>query len=111
MANDDLISRQAAIDAVEFGITYVQAINIETGEVRDLFATTNKELKKAVERINNLPSAERRGRWEDVEHAPNGLLYATCSVCGKRQTVETTNYCGNCGSFNGEGEENAELQR
>lgn len=44
------------------------------------------------------PSAERRGRWEDVEHAPNGLLYATCSVCGKRQAVECTNYCGNCGA-------------
>lgn len=48
--------------------------------------------------ISMLPSAERRGRWEDVEHAPNGLLYATCSVCGKRQTVEATNYCGNCGA-------------
>ena len=41
---------------------------------------------------------ERRGRWEDVEHAPNGLFYATCSVCGKRQTVEAVNYCGNCGT-------------
>lgn len=43
-------------------------------------------------------SAERHGRWEDVEHAPNGLLYATCSVCGKRQTIEFTSYCGNCGA-------------
>lgn len=42
--------------------------------------------------------AERRGRWEDVALAPNGLLYATCSVCGKRQTTEATNYCGNCGA-------------
>lgn len=41
---------------------------------------------------------ERTGRWEDVEHAPNGLFYATCSVCGERQTIETTNYCGNCGA-------------
>lgn len=40
----------------------------------------------------------RHGRWEDVEHAPNGLLYATCSVCGKRRTIEATNYCGNCGA-------------
>ena len=43
-------------------------------------------------------NAERRGRWENIEHAPNGLLYATCSVCGKRQTVEAVNYCGNCGA-------------
>lgn len=42
--------------------------------------------------------AERRGRWIDIEHAPNGLFYATCSVCCERQTIETTNYCGNCGA-------------
>lgn len=39
-----------------------------------------------------------RGNWVDVEPAQNGLLYATCSVCGKRQTVEAVNYCGNCGT-------------
>lgn len=44
------------------------------------------------------PSAERLGLWEDIEHAPNGLMYVTCSVCGKRQTVEFTSYCGNCGA-------------
>ena len=41
---------------------------------------------------------ERRGRWENVEHAPNGLLYATCSVCGKRQALEAMNYCPSCGA-------------
>lgn len=41
---------------------------------------------------------EQRGRWENIEHAPNGLLYATCSVCGKRQTIESVNYCGECGA-------------
>lgn len=40
----------------------------------------------------------RYGRWEDVEHAPDKLLYATCSVCGKRQTIESMNYCGECGA-------------
>ena len=52
--------------------------------------------------IDEQPTADvlevKHGRWEDVEHAPNGLLYATCSVCGKRQTVEAVNYCGNCGA-------------
>lgn len=59
-------------------------------------------LRWVCEEIDDAPYAEvaptQVGRWEDVEHAPNGLLYATCSVCGKRQTVETTNYCGNCGA-------------
>lgn len=30
---DDFISRQAAIDAVCFGITHARAINVETGKV------------------------------------------------------------------------------
>ena len=76
---DDLINRQAAIEAV-----------------RGRFSMPVDNL--IVEVIGNLPSAERRGRWEDVENAPNGLLYVTCSVCGKRQTVEAGNYCGNCGA-------------
>lgn len=63
--------------------------------------------------VYQLPIADvqevRHGRWIDVEHAPNGLLYATCSVCGKRQTIEATNYCGNCGSFNGKDNLNEKL--
>lgn len=54
----DLISRQDAIDAAEFGITYAKAVDKNTGEVINLFEESNKELKKAVERIKNLPSAE-----------------------------------------------------
>lgn len=56
--SSDLISRQAAIDAIEFGITYVRAINKETGEVKELFQEGNNELRKAAERVNGLPSAQ-----------------------------------------------------
>lgn len=84
--DNDLISRQAAIGYACSGL--IRRIDdedwIRVAEVR--------------ESLKEMPSAERRGRWEDVEHAPNGLLYATCSVCGKRQTVEAVNYCGNCGT-------------
>lgn len=55
---DDTISRAAAIEAVEFGITYAKAINKETGEITELFAQENKELRKAAERIRQLPSAQ-----------------------------------------------------
>ena len=55
---EDTISRQAAIDAVEFGITYAKAIDIKTGEVRELFKESNEELMKAAERIKQLPSAQ-----------------------------------------------------
>lgn len=42
--------------------------------------------------------AERRGMWVDIEPAPHNLLYATCSVCGERQTIEVANYCPMCGA-------------
>ena len=40
----------------------------------------------------------RHGRWKDVEPAPHNLFYATCSVCGDRQTIEVANFCPMCGS-------------
>lgn len=62
----DTISRKAAIEAVEFGITYAKAINKETGEVTVLFEESNAELQKAADRIKKLPSAQPKrikGRW------------------------------------------------
>lgn len=56
--NSDCISRQAAINAIEFGITYAKAINKETGEVKELFRESNDELRKAADRIKQLPSAQ-----------------------------------------------------
>ena len=53
----DCISRKAAIEAVEFGITYAKAINKETGEVTALFEESNAELQEAADRIKKLPSA------------------------------------------------------
>ena len=92
---NDTISRRAAIEAVEFGITYVQAINIETGEVTDLSATTNFALEKAITRIKNIPSAERRGRW--IHKDPSGT---SCSKCGSLFPLfmGLYDYCPNCGA-------------
>ena len=54
----DSISRQDAVDAVEFGITYAKAFDVNTGESKELFKEGNDALKKAVERLKELPSAE-----------------------------------------------------
>lgn len=54
----DCISRKAAIEAVEFGITYAKAINKETGEVTMLFEESNAELQEAADRIKQLPPAQ-----------------------------------------------------
>lgn len=42
--------------------------------------------------------AVKHGRWLSVEPAPYNLFYATCSVCGDRQTIEVANYCPMCGA-------------
>lgn len=102
---DDLISRQEAIDAIEFGITYARAINKETGEVKELFQEGNDELKKAVKRVKELPSAHPKiGKWYHGEAYPHHLY---CSVCFRTalpndEYVEKwnlhMNYCPNCGA-------------
>lgn len=84
---DDLISRQAAIDLLEKwsgGYDYIE---------------TEKE--SAIKEFQKLPSAQperKTGKWVDAEKAPFGMWFATCSECGKRQTLEYLNYCPNCGA-------------
>lgn len=69
-------------------------------EDRDIYAkgTIEDALYDGTLKVYKLPSAERHGRWIDVEHAPDNLFYATCSVCGDRQTIEVANYCPMCGA-------------
>lgn len=66
---DDTISRRMAIDAVEFGITYAKAIDVNTGESKELFKEGNDALKKAVERLKELPSAGSEKKWTTEEVA------------------------------------------
>lgn len=95
----DYIERQAVIDTVAFGITTAKAINIETGESRDLFAKENEELRRAIKRIHDLPSADvvqvRHGKWT---HKPDvyGVVY--CSECDYELHTNSTSYCPNCGA-------------
>lgn len=68
MTLDDLISRQAAIDSqikmVAQGLDWVPVYHLE-----------------------QLPSAERRGRWIDLK----------CDQCGQVD-MSKPNYCPNCGA-------------
>ena len=81
MANDDLISRQAAVYAVD-EMSY--AFNVKTN--------AHMAFIKA---LADLPSAERRGRW--IETTTEDPCYYRCSECG-RQTDDEYNYCPNCGA-------------
>lgn len=87
---DDLISRQAAIEA--YGDWYVEEGTAEG------FIGTVKQL------LEGLPSAERRGRWIETgmlyryTRGINSLFYGKrCSVCNKISDYKP-NYCPNCGS-------------
>ena len=112
-----MIKLEAAINAVEFGITYATLFDRETGEAKHLFEETNKELKKAIERIKRLPTIELKrlptieqmhGTWEILTQDWDGCL-VQCSECGSIDTALYP-YCHKCGSvmfskLAGEGEE------
>ena len=78
--NQDLISRQAAIDATWFEPSYTDPLNVLT-EVRD--------------RLKALPSAQperKKGRWIDMDD------HVMCSCCGATHYGSDKNFCPNCGA-------------
>ena len=77
---DDLINRQAAIEAClrYNGVGWVWS--------------------QILDEIEKLPSAERHGKWLDgYGFAGN---YYDCFVCNqcKKESMAKTNYCPNCGA-------------
>ena len=66
----ELINRQAAINAVEFGIKYVKVISEETALLREV----NAELEKASDRIKQLPytclEPSQVPHWHPVSEQP-----------------------------------------
>lgn len=99
---DDLISRQAVIDALEKWFNGVFGIKESDGT-----ATIFK-------RIRELPPAEpKKGKWEekstfDIDESGDQIIKewqsARCSVCGRYHTTpymyyfDIYNFCPNCGS-------------
>ena len=82
MSSADTISRQAAIDIVEF----------ECGEWSGLARTIAKV-------IEQLPSAQRTGQWK-VSDLPKGKM-KYCSECGFGQYIADERrygFCPNCGA-------------
>ena len=100
----DLISRQAAIDAI-----WTHATNILENSDYDLFFQDVYKMthRHIAELIQNLPSAEpvKHGRWikeDDYEYGENAWR---CSKCGEPYIlIEGTpkqnkySYCPNCGA-------------
>ena len=103
----DLVEKQAAIDAVEFGITFAKVIDKSTGDVKELFQEGNRSLTEAIKRIKNLPTAEperKRGKWVEDDDGWNGMIWR-CSECDALFTLndgtpEENEYyfCPHCGA-------------
>ena len=83
---DDLISIQAAIDAIcEHGT------DLERRGITVLSVANHKQA--TVDLLENLPSAERRGKWIGT------LMGWRCSVCGEEQDYSVHfKHCQNCGA-------------
>jgi rubrerythrin len=82
----DLISRQAAIDAIHCDITVTGRQNAE------LVAAT---IGAFADRIKALPSAQperKKGRWKVTP------VYIKCSECGESFMLIPQNYCPHCGA-------------
>ena len=91
--NDDLISRQAAIDAI-YGCYIGGKGAIKNAPINDLYADG---LAEAVDAVWNMPSVTpqaKTGKWIDV--GVEGLIFK-CSLCGDKNTIES-HYCPNCGA-------------
>lgn len=89
---DDLISRQAAIDAIcEHGV------ELERRGITVLSVVNHKQA--TVDLLENLPSADRRGRW--IEKRNVAFPHLLCSECKKPfygSRFDVWNYCPNCGA-------------
>lgn len=95
---DDLISRQAAIDALE------EPCEVPETWTDEYAVGERMQWEKDVKALNSLPSAERHGRWIYL----GGLDAFECSVCGRQMVRNIFDYCPWCGAkMDGKEEENA----
>lgn len=86
--NDDLINRQAAIDALK-----AKKDKSAKGDIGRFYNTI---IQNTIDAIKDLPSAQpeqKTGRWILNKHTDTVL----CSQCGKCYGDEY-NYCPNCGA-------------
>ena len=97
----DLISRNDAIEAIDFEKVYMTAYLGYVNEGNPL-KQYNKGLDDAIKAINKLPSAEpekKNGRWKPDE---SGNAYWICSACGFASEASGANilypFCPNCGA-------------
>lgn len=112
---DDLISRQAAIDAIKDFKKGAAEWRDEQEECSDIWHRADSAVASALEiglRIRKLPAAPERktGKWVLTED--DNYEYCTCSECGYQNGENwmigsDIPFCANCGA-DMRGEEDAE---
>ena len=96
---DDLISRQAAIDAVKkntFRLTVAEEQNCGGHVAWSAEAVYSEVMEGA---LLDLPSAQperKNGKWI-VSHIPDSMLWE-CNQCGFDCGAHSFNFCPNCGA-------------
>ena len=107
---NELISRQAAIDALDEQITICdKALGSFDISMKDEYAVKveRASLKVYRETLNALPSAqpERESakfiRWMECKKTDKYISYTPhckCSKCGNELLIEAINYCYMCGA-------------
>ena len=91
--NDDLISRQAAIDAI-YGCYIGGKDAIKNAPINDLYAEGLAEAVDAVWELPSVQSTRPTSRWERLVED-----YNKCSKCGEMgKLYRIYKYCPNCGA-------------
>ena len=81
-----------------------QAVLDEMDEDIEEFVECDYALKITKRHIKKIPPADVRpvvrGRWEDKQFGPWGAVYATCSACRGRVTLDPAarSFCPSCGA-------------
>lgn len=97
----DFISRQAAIEALDFKTVYMTGVSNDEKNITNPFAQYNKGLEDGIKAIRDLPSAdpEQKGKWLRRK----GKDCWECSECHavlENSDVGNHNfyYCYHCGA-------------
>lgn len=89
----DLISREAAIEAIESHLR----VGDEVYPLTRTDEILNHAFEIAASCVYNLPAVEKVGKWERKWHTLFRCELYCCSTCGHFEPLRC-NYCPNCGA-------------
>lgn len=104
---EDLISRQAAIDEIEYELEMIDSALDSTtfgSKAREKLLLRKFEVRGILNSIQQLPSAQperKKGKWNAHKDCEGKTRRITCNLCGWQSGPfcwYDYNYCPNCGA-------------